>query len=60
MNLKPLPPLDGGKIVLEIVERIIRRPIKPAVTVALNAAGSILLFALVGYIIFVDISRIVG
>jgi len=60
MNLIPLPPLDGGKIVLEIVARVIRRPIKPAVTVALNAAGSILLFGLVGYIIFVDIARIVG
>ena len=27
MNLLPIPPLDGGKILIEIVQLIIRRPL---------------------------------
>ncbi len=34
MNLLPIPPLDGGKILIEVVQLVIRRPLsKKAVTV---------------------------
>ncbi len=30
MNILPIPPLDGGKIVVEIVERLMGRPLSRA------------------------------
>jgi len=60
MNLIPLPPLDGGKIVLEIVERIIRRALPRAVTLGLSAAGMVLLLSLIAYVMYADIARLVG
>jgi regulator of sigma E protease len=58
MNILPLPPLDGGKIILEIVERILGRPIDRAVALGLSAVGAVLLFSLIGYIMYADIARI--
>lgn len=39
MNLLPIPPLDGGKIVLEIVEAAIRRPISMKARLAISYVG---------------------
>ncbi len=39
MNLLPIPPLDGGKIVIEIVQLILRRPISPRAQLAVSYAG---------------------
>ena len=58
MNVIPLPPLDGGKIVLEIIERIMGRPLARGVTLALSSVGAVLLFSLIGYIMYADIVRI--
>ena len=58
MNILPLPPLDGGKIALEIVERIIRRPVSRGVALGLSAAGALVLFSLIGYIMYADIARL--
>lgn len=57
MNILPIPPLDGGKIALEIVERIIGRPISRAVTLSFSSVGALLLFALIGYVMYLDILR---
>ncbi len=57
MNILPLPPLDGGKIVLEIVERVMGRPIPRSVSLGLSAAGAVLLFSLIGYVMYLDIVR---
>ena len=57
MNILPIPPLDGGKIVLEIVERIIGRPISRAITLGFSSVGALLLFALIGYVMYLDILR---
>lgn len=57
MNILPLPPLDGGKIMLEIVERVIGRPISRAVTLGFSSVGAVLLFALIGYVMYLDILR---
>ena len=58
MNILPIPPLDGGKIMMEIVERIMGRPVRRAVSVALSAVGAVLLFSLIGYIMYADIARL--
>lgn len=57
MNILPLPPLDGGKIMLEIVERVLGRPISRAVTLGFSSVGALLLFALIGYVMYLDILR---
>jgi regulator of sigma E protease len=57
MNMLPLPPLDGGKIVLEIVEGIIGRPLSRNVTLGFSAVGAVMLFSLIGYIMYLDIMR---
>ncbi|HAL30171.1 MAG TPA: hypothetical protein DCP20_05590 [Coriobacteriia bacterium] len=60
VNILPLPPLDGGKIVLEIVERVVGRPIGRNVSLALSAVGALLLFSLIGYLTYLDITRLGG
>lgn len=57
MNLLPLPPLDGGKIVIEVVERVLGRPLSRNLTLGLSAAGAVLLFSLIGYVMYLDIVR---
>lgn len=38
-NLLPFPPLDGGKVVLLIIEAIIRKPINPKVEAIIQSIG---------------------
>ncbi len=59
MNILPIPPLDGGKIAVEIVERLIHRPLPRAVSLGLSLAGAVLLFSLIGYLMYADVVRIV-
>jgi regulator of sigma E protease len=60
MNLLPIPPLDGGKVAIEIVEKAIGRPLSRKLAYSLSAVGAILLFTLVGYLIYADIMRLAG
>ncbi|KAF0208108.1 MAG: RIP metalloprotease RseP [Actinomycetota bacterium] len=60
MNILPIPPLDGGKIAVEIVERIAGRPLGRRLSIAMSAAGAILLFSLIGYLLYADVVRIVS
>jgi regulator of sigma E protease len=46
MNLLPIPPLDGGRIVVETIQRIIRRPISARVVNYMSVAGMALLLLL--------------
>lgn len=51
MNLLPIPPLDGGKALFEIIQAITRRPVSPKVQavvlyIGLAFIGVIFLFAL--------------
>ncbi len=63
MNLLPLPALDGGRIfflcVTWVVERMFRRRVNPKYENFINAAGLALLMALMVYVMFNDIVRIV-
>ena len=58
MNILPIPPLDGGKMVVELVERAMGRPINRALNVGLNILGAVLLFSMIGYVMYADIVRI--
>ncbi len=39
MNLLPIPPLDGGKIVIEVIQLVIRRPLSKRVQNAVSYVG---------------------
>jgi len=60
MNLLPIPPLDGGKVAVEIVERLMGRPLSRSFSLGLSAAGAVLLFSFIGYIMYADIARLVS
>ncbi len=55
MNLLPLPALDGGRIVLLLVELVRRKPLKPQIEAYINAAGLALLLVLMFLICIKDI-----
>lgn len=60
INLLPVPALDGGRLLFVAIESVIRRPIKPEVAQALNAAGFIALILLMLVVTAHDIFRLVA
>lgn len=57
VNLLPIPALDGGKLLLNIVEAIIRRPIPEKVEVGVTLVGFGLLLLLMILVTYNDIQR---
>ena len=57
-NLLPFPPLDGGKIVILLIEWIRRKPIKENIEIAIQMVGFCLLIGLSLYVTYNDILRI--
>lgn len=60
LNILPIPPLDGGKVAVEIIERIMGRPLRREVSLGLSIAGTLLLFSLIGYLVYADVLRLSG
>ncbi len=59
MNLLPIPPLDGGKLLIEVVQALIRRPVPLKVQTALSYVGIALFAALFLYVLRGDLIRFV-
>ena len=57
-NLLPIPALDGGKIVLLIIEAVRKKPISDKIQIQLQLLGFSLLIALSIFVTYNDISRI--
>ena len=57
-NLLPFPPLDGGKVVLLIIEWVRKKPIKEELELKIQMAGFALLIALSIYVTYNDVLRI--
>ncbi len=55
VNLLPFPALDGGRIVLLLIESIRKKPLNQRVEVAINAIGLILLLSLMAIITVKDV-----
>jgi regulator of sigma E protease len=55
MNLLPLPVLDGGMIILFIIEIIKRRPLHPKTIYAFQTVGVVLIFGLMIFAVLGDI-----
>lgn len=58
-NLLPFPPLDGGKIVLLIIEGIRKKPLDEKYEVGIQMLGFGLMIMLSLYVTFNDINRII-
>jgi regulator of sigma E protease len=54
LNLFPLPVLDGGHILLSIIEWIRRRPLSMAILEPLQTACAVLIIGYMGFITFFD------
>ena len=57
-NLLPFPPLDGGKIVIYLIEAIRRKPLNEKFEEKLQIVGFTLLILLSIYVTYLDILRI--
>jgi regulator of sigma E protease len=55
MNLLPLPVLDGGMILLFIIEAVRGHPLKPKTIYAFQTVGVVLIFGLMLFAVFGDI-----
>lgn len=59
VNMLPLPALDGGKVLLLILEAIRRKPLKEKYEIAINIVGFALIICLMVFVSFNDIMRLV-
>ncbi|MEE0845533.1 MAG: site-2 protease family protein [Eggerthellaceae bacterium] len=59
MNLLPIPPLDGGKFIVEVIQRVSRRTVSPRVMNALSLAGMALFLCLFAVMLNQDVQRFV-
>jgi regulator of sigma E protease len=58
MNLLPIPALDGGKLVLNAIEGVTRRPIPAKVETGLTVVGALFLVGLMLAVTGNDIARL--
>ena len=56
-NLLPIPALDGGKILILLIEAIRRKPMKQELEIAIQFIGFALLIALSVYVGYMDVLR---
>ena len=59
MNLLPIPPLDGGKVAIELVQLMTRRRVPLRVQSGLSYVGMALALALFVVVLGQDITRFV-
>lgn len=57
-NLLPIPALDGGKLLILIIEAIRRKPMKEEIEIGIQLAGFFILILLTIFISYKDILRI--
>lgn len=58
LNLIPFPALDGGRVVIVLIEAITRRKIKPVVVQWINGVGFMLLLALMVFVTVKDVIKL--
>ena len=59
-NLLPVPALDGGKILLLIIEAIRRKPLKQETEIQIQLLGFSIIIALSLYVTYNDVLRIIN
>jgi regulator of sigma E protease len=56
-NLLPLPVLDGGQVVVNVLESIRRKPLSEAFLIRFQQVGIVMILALMVYVTFNDVVR---
>ncbi len=59
-NLVPIPGLDGGRLLIIMIEGVLRRPVSPKLVLYTTLAGMALLLTLMVVVSYHDIVRLVG
>lgn len=59
INLFPMPVLDGGHILILLIEGIIRKPLSTKTKLAVNQVGFALLLTLIAFVIVNDVINII-
>lgn len=57
-NLLPVPPLDGGKIVIYLIEKLRRKPFKEETSAAIQMTGFVCIIILAFFVMINDIGNI--
>ncbi len=60
INVLPIPGLDGGRLLIIIIESVIRRPVPEKFSIAITIAGFALLITLMVVVSYHDIARLIG
>ena len=58
LNILPFPVLDGGHMVIILIEGIIRREIPIKIKLAIQNFGFVILLMLMAYVIYTDIATL--
>jgi regulator of sigma E protease len=58
LNMLPVPVLDGGHILMALVEGIFRRPLRPVIVEYVTTVCAILIISFMLYVTFFDIKRL--
>jgi regulator of sigma E protease len=58
LNMIPFPALDGGRVVVVLIEAITRRKINPNVVAWVNSIGFMLLLALMAFVTAKDVIKL--
>ena len=59
-NFLPLPVLDGGHVVLVLIEKVRGRPLPTKVMAGIQITGLVLFFGILVAVTFQDILRMIG
>lgn len=57
MNILPIPALDGGRLWITLLARVLKRPLSAAREEAINAAGFVFLIGIIILVTLVDVHR---
>jgi regulator of sigma E protease len=60
LNLLPIPVLDGGHIVLALIESVRRKPVNMRVLEFVQTACAVLIIGYMAYVSFFDIGDLFG
>lgn len=58
LNLFPLAPLDGGHLAIIALEGVVRRELSPTLKTWIMNAGAMVIFLLIGLVLYSDISKL--
>lgn len=58
-NLIPIPPLDGGKLLIYIIEAIKRKPLKEETSLRIQMLGFMFIIGLSVFVMWNDITKII-